>query len=146
MTTKYGEELQQFFCDHYCIHAVVGFDARVFEDAYVDGALLLMERCADENARKENTVNFIRVKDSMEVDDLVDTLRFRHTVEDSRQMKIVNREAYRTVAVKQDYIMQQESSRLGYLLDSPQLFVELLENSKMVPMKKLLSEFRKLLS
>lgn len=140
MMTRYGEGFQQFLFDHYKICSVVGFSARAFEDAFVDGAMVLLERCNDEEDRRENTVNFIRIKEKMEVEDIVDTLDFDYEIEDNREMAIVNREAYRTAAVSQDYLMEREASKLGYFLSAPRVFIEMLENPRMVPLNELIEE------
>ncbi|MGQ4554624.1 N-6 DNA methylase [Halobellus sp. GM3] len=140
MMTRYGEGFQQFLFDQFKVRAVVGFGARAFEDAFVDGAMLMLEKCNDESERRNNTVNFIRLKDTMEVEDIIDTLDFDYPIEDNREMAVVNREAYRTVAVSQDYLMDRETNKLGYFLDAPQTFIEMLENPMMVPLDDLLAD------
>lgn len=140
MMTRYGEGFQQFLFDQFKVRAVVGFGSRAFEDAFVDGAMVMLEKDSDEDERRGNTVNFIRIKKTMEVEDIIDTLDFDYPIDDNREMAVVNREAYRTVAVSQDYLMDRDNSKLGYFLDSPQTFIEMLENPMMVPLKDLLED------
>ncbi len=140
MMTRYGEGFQQFLFDHYKIRSVVGFSARAFEDAFVDGAMILLEKCENEDERRENSVNFIRIKEKMEVEDIVDTLDFDYKVDNNREMAIVNRESYRTAAVRQDYLVDREATKLGYFLSAPRIFIQMLENTRMVPLSELLEE------
>jgi len=140
MMTGYGQEFQQFLHDNYKIRAIVAFNARVFKDAFVDGALLLIERCGDEQERRDNVTNFVRIKESMEYQDIVDTVDYEFDLEDSREMLVLNRDAYRTVAAKQSYLMDRESSKLGHFLTAPQEFIELLENPHTTSLKNLLAD------
>lgn len=140
MMTGYGEAFQEFLHDYYKIRAVVAFGARAFEDAFVDGALLMIERCDDEEYRRKNVVNFIRVKEEMEANDIVDTVEYEIDLDDSSEMMILNRDSYRTVAVRQEYLMERESFKLGHFLSSPQEFIELLENPYTTSLKNLLSD------
>lgn len=139
MMTGYGEEFQQFLNDTYKIRAVVAFNARAFEDAFVDGALLLVERCDDEDERRNNVTNFIRIKESMEYQDIVDTVEYEIDLDGSREMMVLNRDSYRTVAAKQSYLMDRESSKLGHFLTAPQEFIELLENPHATSLDNLIS-------
>ena len=140
MMTGYGEAFQEFLHDYYKIRAVVAFGARAFEDAFVDGALLMIERCDDEEDRRKNVVNFIRVKEEMEANDIVDTVEYEIDLDGSREMMILNRDSYRTVAVRQEYLMERESSKLGHFLSAPQEFIELLENPYTTSLENLLSD------
>lgn len=140
MMTGYGEAFQQFLHDYYKIEGVVSFSARAFEDAFVDGALLLVERCEDEEERRDHVTNFIRMKESMEYQDIVDTVEYTFDLDDSREMHLLNRESYRTVAVKQSYLMDRESSKLGHFLTAPQKFIELLENPTTTSLSNLIAD------
>lgn len=140
MMTGYGEEFQKFLHDYYRIRAVVAFGARAFEDAFVDGALLMIERCDKEEKRRSNVVNFIRVKKEIKADDIVDTVEYELDLGDTREMMVLTRDAYRTVAVSQDYLMERESAKLGHFVSAPQEFIELLENPHTTPLKNLLRD------
>ena len=140
MMTGYGEEFQEFLHDYYKIRAVVAFGARAFEDAFVDGALLMIERCDDEEERRNNVVNFIRVKGEMEAEDIVDTVEYELDLGDSREMIILTRDSYRTVAVSQEYLMERESAKLGHFVSAPQESIELLENPHVTSLENLLRD------
>jgi type I restriction-modification system DNA methylase subunit len=138
MMTGYGEGFQQFLHDHYKIQAVVGFNARAFEDAFVDGALLLVERCSDEAERRYNVTNFIRIRDKMDYQDIVDTVEYSIDLDDTREMMVLNRESYRTIAVNQSYLMDRDSHKLAHFLTAPREFIELLENTHATPLRTLI--------
>lgn len=140
MMTGYGEEFQEFLHDYYKIRAIVAFGARAFKDAFVDGALLMIERCEDAEERRNNVVNFIRVKEEMEAEDIVDTVEYELDLGDSREMMILTRESYRTVAVSQEYLMERESAKLGHFISAPQEFIELLENPQVTSLENLLKD------
>lgn len=137
LTTRYGESFQQFLYDHYRVRAVVGFSVRAFEDALVDTALLMLERCSDEEIRRENTINFVRIKERMDVEDIVATLDFDYQVPEDSYMLARNRKAYRTVAVEQDYLMDTGPGKLSPYLAAPVEFIGLLEHPSLVELDDL---------
>lgn len=143
MMTGYGEDFQEFIYSEYKLEAVVGFGARAFEDAFVDGALIMLEKCEDEEERRENKTKFIRVRDTMDADDILDTVEFRYGLDDVREILVQNREAYRTVAVPQGTLMDKATKKVRHYLTAPQKFIELLENPRMVQLDELLSDFRR---
>jgi type I restriction-modification system DNA methylase subunit len=143
MMTGYGEDFQEFIYNEYKLNAVVGFGARAFEDAFVDGALIMLEKCEDEEERRQNETKFIRVRDTMDVDDILDTVEFDYGLEDKTEILVQNREAYRTVAVQQSVLMDKETKKVRHYLTAPQAFIELLENPRMVQLDELLSDFRR---
>jgi type I restriction-modification system DNA methylase subunit len=142
MMTGYGEDFQEFIYSEYKLEAVVGFSARAFEDAFVDGALVMLEKCEDEEERRENKTKFIRVRDTMDVDDILDTVEFDYGLDDDREILVQNREAYRTVAVSQGTLMDKETKKVRHYLTAPQKFIELLENPMMVQLDELLEDCR----
>lgn len=137
MMTKYGDSFQTFLHDHFKIQAVVGFSARAFEDALVDTALLLIERCEDETERHKNTTRFVRIKDKMEPKDIVDTAEYNFNLEDDDELILRNRPNYRIVAVTQSSLEKRESSKIAHYLKAPQDLIELSENQKMVSLDNL---------
>ncbi|MEA5408312.1 N-6 DNA methylase [Haloarculaceae archaeon H-GB2-1] len=75
LVSRYGQSFQTFLFDHYRLHAVVGFDARAFEDALVDTVLVLLERCTDADERAATTTKFVRLAEATSPDDLLATVR-----------------------------------------------------------------------
>lgn len=143
MMTGYGEDFQEFIYSEYKLNAVVGFGARAFEDAFVDGALIMLEKCEDEEDRRQNETKFIRIRDTMDVDDILDTVEYEYGLEDENEILVQNREAYRTVVVQQSVLMDKETKKVRHYLTAPQKFIELLENPRMVQLNELLSDFRR---
>lgn len=137
MMTKYGESFQQFLYDHYKVHAVVGFGLRAFEDALVDTALVMIERCSDEQERKETTTAFVRIKETMEAEDILDTVAVDYTVPEESYMEIRNRPAYRVAAVKQSYLMETGPQKLSPYIRAPVEFIQLLEHPALTPLEEL---------
>ncbi|ERH11125.1 MAG: type I restriction-modification system methyltransferase subunit [halophilic archaeon J07HX64] len=140
MTTGYGEAFQEFLHDHYRLRAVVAFGARAFEDAFVDGALLMLERCDDERARRNNVVKFVRVTAEMEPQAIVDAVEHEPGPGDSRELTVRRRDTHRTVAVSQGYLMDRESKKIGHFVSAPLAFIELLENPRVTPLENLLAD------
>ncbi len=137
MMTRYGNSFQTFLYDHYKVHAIVGFSARAFEDALVDTALLLIEKCDDETKRRSTTTKFVRIKNKMKPEDIVDTVDFGFHVENDDEMIVRNRPNYRIVAVTQPSLEDRESSKVAHYLKAPQDLIELSENQNMVSLDNL---------
>lgn len=137
MMTKYGESFQQFLFDHFEINAVVGFGLRAFEDALVDTALLLIERCSDERERRDTTTAFVRIKETMDAEDILDTVAVDYTVPDGAYMEIRNRPAYRVAAVEQSYLTDTGPKKLSPYIRAPVEFVRLLEHPMLRPFEEI---------
>ena len=136
LTTRYGETLQQFLFDHYKIEGIVGFTARAFEDALVDTVLVMVEKCENKQERKNKTVPFIRVRESMDAEDIIDTVAVNYQTPDKSYMQIRDRPAYRITAVDQSYLMDKGPQKLLPYIRAPSEFIELLEHPSLVPLDK----------
>ena len=139
MNVKYGAALQEFLYDHYRIDAVVGFRLRVFEDALVDSVLILAERTEDEDERRDNIINFVRINEEMSAQDIVDTATFDYAVPEDAYMKIYSRPNYRTTSVRQSYLMDEDREKIEPYLFAPNVYIQLLENEKTVRLDELAS-------
>jgi len=137
MNVKYGAALQEFLYDHYRVDAVVGFRLRVFEDALVDSVLILAERVEDEDERRDNIVNFVRINEEMSAPDIVDTATFDYAVPEDAYMKIYSRPNYRTTSVRQSYLMDEDRDKIEPYLFAPNVYIQLLENEQMTEMRYL---------
>ncbi|WP_115864009.1 N-6 DNA methylase [Halorussus litoreus] len=135
MSVRYGMDFQQFLFDHYRIHAVVEFAERAFEDAFVDTCLLLIERCEDEDVRRETTTQFVRVQDEMEPGDLYDTVTYGVTLE-QEPIDIRTRPNYRSVGVRQAYLEDTGPKKIGYYLNAPLTLINLIERDAFVPVSE----------
>ena len=135
MSVRYGMDFQQFLFDHYRIHAVVTFAERAFEDAFVDTCLLFIERCENEEARRETTTRFIRVQDEMEPVDLYDTVTYGMTLE-QEPIDVRTRPNYRAVGVRQAYLEDTGPKKIGYYLNAPLKLINLIERDDFVPISE----------
>lgn len=133
MSVQYGLDFQQFLFDHYRIHAVVAFAERAFEDAFVDTCLLLVERCENEEIRRETTTHFIRVQDEMEPVDLYDTVTYGMTLE-QEPIDVLKRPNYRIVGVRQAYLEETGPKKMDYYLNAPLQLINLIERDDFVPL------------
>lgn len=134
LTTRYGESLQQFLFDHYKIEGIVGFTSRAFEDALVDTVLLMIERCEDQQEREDTTIPFIRIRESMDAEDIIDTVAVDYQTAKGAYMEIRDRPAYRVTAVDQSYLMDVGPGKLLPYIRAPSEFIELLEHPSLVPL------------
>ncbi len=63
LDAAYGKELKRFFLRHFKIIAIVASWAEPwFEDAAVNTAFIILERCSDPTERASNVVRFVKVK------------------------------------------------------------------------------------
>lgn len=134
MMTDYGRSFQQFLFDHYRLEAVVGFSARAFDEALVDTALLLLERCSDPDERADTTTQFVRLKQSMEVEHIVDVVTTDVTVPSDDDMLVETQPNYRTVAMAQRDVADTASGKLGHFLAVPQDIIRLVEHPQLRPL------------
>ncbi len=66
LDANYGYELKRFFLRHFKIIAIVASWAEPwFEDASVNTAFIILERCEDSQARCAHVVRFVKVKKSL---------------------------------------------------------------------------------
>ena len=63
LDVDYGKYLQEFFLKHYKIVAIIESKVeRWFEDADVNTAITILEKCSDEEERNNNLVKFVQIK------------------------------------------------------------------------------------
>ncbi len=137
LSTRYGEPFQRFLFDHYRLAAVVGFGARVFDDAFVDAVLLLAQRCTNPERRRSTPVRFLRLDEQVSVARLLDLVDAEpHTDRSPRSIGLGVHAApdCRRVTVRQGRLADRESATLAPYLDAPAPFIRLLSNPALVPL------------
>ncbi len=134
MMSEYGKDFQRFLFDHHKLHAVVGFDHRAFEDALIDTALLLLERCSDLDERATNTTRFIRIKDAIDVDNVMGTIDYEYEVPAADELSITSAERFRTVTLRQSYLERRGPGKLNHYVTAPPDLIELVEHPGLVPL------------
>lgn len=118
LATRYGESLQRFLLDQYHVDAVVGFDARAFDDALVDAGVLCCRRRPDGHA---DATRFARIEES------VDAAGLLAAVDGAS-------DAARTVTVDGPTLAERAPGKLAPYLDAPPALVDLLAADALAPL------------
>jgi len=135
MMSRYGEQFQQFLYDHYKIEAVVGFNVRAFEDALIDTALVLLEKCSDEAARRENVVEFIQLHGTVTPENLLGTINYEYEIPNEGELTITKAENFRTVGIRQSHLEDEiKFGKIAHYLVAPEDLIELVESPELVPL------------
>lgn len=144
LDVDYGKYLQEFFLRNFKIVAVIESKLeRWFEDADINTAITILERCGDEERRNENLVKFVQLKRPLrefvplpdegdgweEVDKLVERIEAANAfVEDDR---------IRIFTKKQGELWSEgfldgkyRGSKWGKYLRAPRIFFKILEKGK----------------
>ena len=123
LDTNYGADLQEFILDNYQIHAVVKFDTQAFEDALVGSSVILLEKQTDKTERDDNVAKFVRVMESMELDDVVELVEGD---QDADLMEVTDE--YRMVTRKQGTLYDEDKWNLFFM--APPIYFETVAHSK----------------
>jgi hypothetical protein len=135
MMSRYGEQFQQFLYDHYKIEAVVGFNVRAFEDALIDTALVLLEKCSDENQRRENVVEFVQLHGNVTPQNLLGTVKYDYEIPAEDEMTITKAENFRTIGLRQSYLEDEpEYGKIAHYLVAPEDLLERVESPELTPL------------
>lgn len=153
LDVDYGKYLQEFFLRNFKIVAVIESKLeRWFEDADINTAITILERCDDGMQRNENTVKFVQLKRPLEVfvpatdeewekweavDKFIDYIEStKDFVEDDRIRIFTKRqgELWDEGLTKGKY----QGSKWGKYLRAPAIFFKILEKGKdsLVPLKE----------
>jgi type I restriction-modification system DNA methylase subunit len=74
LQADYGVGFFKFLLDNYKVHAVIDISARVFPVPLIGASIVLLERCSNENERKNNKILFMYLdisKGSVDVDEVL---------------------------------------------------------------------------
>jgi len=116
LDTGYGADLQQFLLNNYEINAVIRFDRQTFEDALVGSSVLIATRQPEASERNDNTINFLRVREPLEIDEVVSILQ-----QDVEADQMVNDPEYRLVTRRQGDLYEKTKWNV-YFMASPIYF------------------------
>lgn len=119
LDTSYGEDVQQFILDNYEIQAVIKFDRQAFEDALVGSTVVILKKQPDKDIRDNNTADFLRVKRSIDIDEIVDIVEDEHEAE-----KIIRTDEYRLVTRTQEDLYSEDKWNLFF--NAPPIYFEAL--------------------
>ncbi|GAA0212824.1 hypothetical protein GCM10009000_029510 [Halobacterium noricense] len=119
LDTSYGEDLQEFILDNYEIKAVIKFDKQAFEDALIGSTVLIIEKQPTQSERDNNTTKFLRVKQSLDIDDIVEIVE-----DDYEAEQIIRTDEYRLVTRTQEDLYSEDKWNLFFI--APPVYFEAL--------------------
>lgn len=125
LDTSYGADLQKFILNHYNIEAVIKFDKQAFEDALVDSSVIILQKEAEEEERNENTVKFLRLKKSLEVDEIVSLVE-----QDLEEEQLIRTDKYRLVTHIQESLLHEE--KWSIFFTAPPIYFEIIANPNII--------------
>ena len=74
MAMDFGVKIKELLLNAYRIHAIIGFNRRVFSDALVRTVLLLVEKAPESLGPQEGPVQFMRLRDTIPSLDLLERI------------------------------------------------------------------------
>jgi type I restriction-modification system DNA methylase subunit len=123
----FGEDLKQFFLDHFKIQAIIWYDVRAFEKALVGTCITILEKeDKSKEDRDDNIVKFVRIKKAMPTEELVRTIETAK--EDFEDERI-------GITLKNQKELEPKD-KWGKFLRAPTIFFKLLSNPKMVKFRE----------
>jgi SAM-dependent methyltransferase len=127
----YGEAFQSFLLRNTRILYVIEFDRAVFPDAEVNTAITILEKEEDDEERRENFVKFVRLKQRMDVDEVVGIVEgVKRSFEDGRM---------RVNVVRQGSL---KPGKWNVYLRAPPVYQKIVSHPKMKPLGDIAEVFR----
>jgi type I restriction-modification system DNA methylase subunit len=127
----YGEAFQSFLLRNTRILCVIEFDRAVFPDAEVNTAITILEREEDDEERRKNFVKFVRLKQKMDVDEVVGIVEsVKRSFEDGRM---------RVNVVRQGSL---KPGKWNVYLRAPPVYQKIVSHPKMKPLGDIAEVFR----
>jgi type I restriction enzyme M protein len=127
----YGEAFQSFLLKNTRILYVIEFDRAVFPDAEVNTAITILEKEEDGEERRENFVKFVRLKQRMDVDEVVGIVEgVKRSFEDGRM---------RVNVVRQGSL---KPGKWNVYLRAPPVYQKIVSHPKMKPLGEIAEVFR----
>jgi type I restriction enzyme M protein len=127
----YGEAFQSFLLKNMRILYVIEFDRAVFPDAEVNTAITILEKEEDDEERRENFVKFVRLKQRMDVDEVVGIVEsVKRSFEDGRM---------RVNVVRQGSL---KPGKWNVYLRAPPVYQKIVSHPKMKPLGEIAEVFR----
>ena len=129
LSTGYGTDLQKFILDNYRIDAIIKLDQQAFEDALVGSTILILTRDENEQSRNDNVAKFIRVLDSIQIDELEEAVE-----EDLEADQMVFDENLRTVTRRQGTLYEEEKWTIPFR--APPIYYDLFAHESVVELSE----------
>lgn len=126
----FGEDLKQFFLDHFKVHAIIWYDVRAFERAVVGTCITVLEK-EDESkeGRGKNAVKFVRIKKAMPTEEIVKTIETAKEDFENERVGITLREQKEL----------EPKDKWGIFLRAPTIYFMILNNKKVTKLGKIAS-------
>ena len=123
MDVKFGKDLQKFFLDNFKIRYIIDFDKRSFEEAAVNTVIAILQKLSGKtkkNERDNNLVKFVRIKEPLKVDEIIDLIEKANTSYED--------DIARCISVKQKDLY--EDYKWSKYLRAPKIYYEIIKNNK----------------
>jgi type I restriction-modification system DNA methylase subunit len=130
LDVSFGEELKQFFLDHFKIVAIMEHDAGVFERAIVDTCIIILEKCEGDNVRDRranNVVKFTRVKKPMDISRIIQVTESMTKAHENENLRII--------PIKQGEL--KASDKWGRYLRAPLIYAKIREHPALTELSQL---------
>ncbi|MFC7229249.1 N-6 DNA methylase [Salinirubellus salinus] len=128
LDTGYGADLQQFILDHYKLDAVIRFDRQTFSDALVGASVVIMTKEEDPSQRQQNVVKFLRVRESLGIDDIESLVK-----DDVPANQMVDDPEYRLITQSQRDLREQDKWSVHFL--APPLYFDAAGHSDVIELQ-----------
>ena len=158
LDVDYGVGLQRFFLENFKIKAIIESKIeRWFEDADINTALTILERCQDQKARDENVVKFVQLKKALKefippteneyerwnhVERFISLIEEKQEHYDDENLRIFPKKQKQLWEEGYDIELKEYfGSKWGKYIRAPGIFFKILEkgNNRIVPLKKVAS-------
>jgi len=119
----FGEELKQFFLNHFKVHSVIWYDVRAFEKALVGTCITILEK-EDESkeARENNTVKFVRIKKAIPIEEIVKAIE---TTNEDFENEFIG------ITLKKQKELEP-ADKWGVFLRAPAIYFKIKQHPKMI--------------
>jgi type I restriction-modification system DNA methylase subunit len=131
LEVEYGVPFQELLLKHTRILCIIEFDRAIFPDADVNTAVTILEKENDKRKRNENTVKFVRVKQKLDFQTLVNLVN--ETVDSIEDDQI------RINVVPQGEL---ELGKWNVYLRAPAFYSKITRNSKVTKLNNVAKVFR----
>lgn len=135
LQVRFGEDVQRFLLDNYEIEAVVKFDRQVFDDALVGSCVTILQKQDDEETRNSNVVKFLRIKEEMDIPDIVDMIE-----DDEEPDQMIRTDKYRLVTREQAVLYDEPKWSIFFL--APPTYFEIVDTDVSTPFENLADQHR----
>jgi hypothetical protein len=124
----FGEDLKQFFLDHFKIHSILWYDIRAFERALVGTCITILEKEEEsKESRDNNNVKFVRIKKTMPIERIITTTKASKRDFENERIGIT---------VKKQSELEPKD-KWGIFLRAPAIYFKLVSSPKMIRLKEI---------